>query len=198
MATPFEFYFDFSSPYAYCASTQVEALASEFGRSVRWRPILLGAMFKTMGSVPLAEVPLKGPYSIYDFARTAELFDIPFVQPPKFPTSSLHAARAMLWIEQNQGEPKAVEFAHAIFRAYFVEQHDINDLDVVKAQAIKTGVEPAQLAEGIGQQAIKTALKDQVDAALERGVFGAPFIFVDNEPFWGFDRFDYIRRWLLR
>lgn len=198
MKTPFDFYFDFSSPYAYCASTRIDDLAAEFGRTVRWHPILLGPVFKQMGVLPVAQVPIKGSYAIHDFARTAALFDIPYVQPAQFPISTVIAARSMVWIEKNLGEARARQFAHAAYRAYFAGQQDIGNVDVVLALANDMGIDTAELAAGIQQDQIKTALKEQIEAATARGVFGAPFIFVDDEPFWGFDRFDYIRKWLQR
>ena len=198
MSTPIDFYFDFSSPYGYFASTRIDQLAAEFGRTVNWHPVLLGPMFKIMGTPPLVEVPIKGDYSRRDFDRTAALFDIPYNYPARFPISTLLAARAMLWIDQNLGIAQSRQFAHAVYHAYFAQQQDIDNLDAVLRLAEKAQVEPARLAEGIQQDDIKTALKTSIDAAIARGVFGSPFIFVDNEPFWGFDRFDYIRKWLRR
>src|SRR3546814_6861230 len=104
MSANFDFYFDFSSPYGYLASTQIEALAAEFGRQVDWHPILLGPMFKTMGSAPLTEIPLKGEYAKHDFERSARLFDIPYSQPETFPISTVAAARAMLYAQHNTEE----------------------------------------------------------------------------------------------
>lgn len=196
MATPFEFYFDFSSPYGYFASEQIDSLAREFGRDVLWRPILLGAIFKRTSAAPLTEVPLKGSYALHDFARTATLFAIPYSQPARFPIATVGAARAMIWIGQNAGESKAREFAHRVYRAYFAEGQDIDKLDVVKNLANETGIDAALLADAIQQEGIKTALRNQIETAMEKGVFGSPFVFVDGEPFWGFDRFDYIRKWL--
>lgn len=198
MKAPFEFYFDFSSPYGYFASTQIDALASEFGRETLWRPILLGAIFKKAGSAPLTDMPLKGAYSLHDFSRTASLFDIPYHHPERFPISTVSAARAMWWIERHAGAPKAKEFAHGIYHAYFAGRQDIGELATVVAQAEQIGIDGGQLTQGIEQKEVKDGLRSQVETAIGRGVFGSPFILIDNEPFWGFDRFDYIRKWLLR
>ncbi len=197
MAEPIDFYFDFSSPYAYFASTGIEALAAEFDRQVRWRPILLGPMFKAVGSAPLTDIPLKGDYARRDFERTAQLFDIPYQQPQAFPVGTISAARSVLFLQQ-QGSDKAVALAQRLFRAYFAEQQNISDVNVVLAVAGQIGIDTASLANGIAQDEIKTLLKTEIDNAMARGVFGAPFMFVDNEAFWGFDRFDHIRRWLRK
>ncbi|MEP7329929.1 MAG: DsbA family protein, partial [Betaproteobacteria bacterium] len=70
-AAPIDFYFDFSSPYGYIAAQKIEALAARHGRTVNWHPILLGVIFRTTGGAPLPQLPMKGPYSVHDFARSA-------------------------------------------------------------------------------------------------------------------------------
>jgi len=85
-----EFWFDFSSPYGYLASHQIDALATRHGRDVEWRPFLLGAVMKLTGAVPLVNVALKGDYSRRDFERSARFHDVPFKMPEKFPTASRH------------------------------------------------------------------------------------------------------------
>lgn len=195
MATNFDFYFDFSSPYGYLASTQIEALAAEFDRQVNWHPILLGPMFKAMGSAPLVDIPLKGVYALHDFKRSATLYDIPYVQPQEFPISTVAAARALTYVQQAAPE-KTASFAKKIFQAYFAEQQNISNAAAVLALAAETGLDTTVLADGMGRDSTKERLKLGVAQAMERGVFGSPFVFVDNEPFWGFDRFDHIRKWL--
>src|SRR5262252_3324553 len=85
MPDPIEFYFGFSSPYGYLASTRIDALAEKHGRAVTWRPFLLGAAFKATGQQPLVEQPLRGPYHRRDFARSARLAGVPFRLPEPFP-----------------------------------------------------------------------------------------------------------------
>ena len=195
MADPIDFYFDFSSPYGYFASTQIESLAAEFGRTVRWRPILLGPMFKASGAAPLTEIPLKGDYARHDFERTAKLFNIPYRQPDPFPIGTVSAARSVLFLQQHDSD-KATKLAQRLFSAYFSEQRNIGDVNVVLAIAGEMGIDTDSLAAGIAQEETKALLKTEVENAIARGVFGAPFIFIDNEPFWGFDRFEHIRKWL--
>ncbi|NYT62149.1 2-hydroxychromene-2-carboxylate isomerase [Alcaligenaceae bacterium] len=197
MASPIDFYFDFSSPYAYFASTQIEALATECNRTVHWRPILLGPIFKVSGSGPLTNLPMKGNYARRDFARTAQLFGIPYNQPQPFPIHTINAARATLFLQQ-QGDDKATPFIQRLFKAYFAEGKNISELDTVLELAGQMGIDPDKLAAGIAQENIKELLKTEVNNAIDRGVFGTPFMIIDDEPFWGFDRFDHIRKWLKR
>lgn len=197
MPAPIEFYFDFSSPYAYLASEKIEAIATRFGRSVAYKPILLGAIFKTLGGAPLTEVRLKGDYSRRDFARSARFAGVPFNLPTPFPIGTVAAARGLLWL-QSQGSSKSVSYVHRCFRAYFAEGRDLSQPEVLAEVARDLGIDPKALAAGTQEPAVKDRLKALNDEALARGVFGAPFIFVDGEPFWGHDRLPQIERWLER
>src|SRR5512134_3771445 len=98
MSSPIEFYFDFSSPYGYLASTRIDAIAARFGRETVWRPILLGAVFRVTGGKPLPMLPLKGDYAARDTARFARLWGVPFRLPGKFPIATQAAARAFYWV----------------------------------------------------------------------------------------------------
>ena len=97
-SAPIEFHFDFSSPYGYLASTQIDKLAARHGRTVAWWPFLLGVAFKVTGQRALTEQPLRGPYAERDFARSARLLDVPYRMPPQFPFFALAASRACIWI----------------------------------------------------------------------------------------------------
>ena len=89
-----EFWFDFSSPYGYLAAQKIESLAARHGRTVDWRPMLLGVAFKAAGTRPLTEVPLKGDYSRRDFERSARFHGVAdFRMPPRFPIPSPPARR---------------------------------------------------------------------------------------------------------
>lgn len=195
MTEPIEFYFDFSSPYAYLASEKLDELAAEFGRKVQWRPFLLGATFKATGGMPLVEVPLKGDYSRHDFERSARFLGLPFRMPDRFPLATQLAARAYYWLH-GQDCARARAFAHSVFRALFVQNRDISDASLVLDLAADQGADRVALAEALQGDSLKALLRQECDAALARGVFGSPFIFVDGEPFWGADRLPQIRRWL--
>ncbi|MEO8676086.1 MAG: 2-hydroxychromene-2-carboxylate isomerase [Casimicrobiaceae bacterium] len=196
MSAPIDFYFDFSSPYGYLASQKIEALAAKHGREVDWHPILLGAVFRQTGGVPLVDIPLKGDYSKRDFERSARFHGLPkFNMPSRFPIPSQAPARIVLW--QKARDTSAVaRLIDAYYRAFFVNDIDISVPDNAAAVAAKTGIDVAAARAAIDDPAVKDALKSEVDQAIARGVFGSPFVFVDGEPFWGLDRFDQVDRWL--
>lgn len=195
MSEPIEFYFDFSSPYSYIAAEVIDGLAEKYGRKVKWRPILLGVVFQKTGQPLLVNVPLKGEYSMRDFARSARYHGVPFTFPAKFPLSTVSAARAYYWLH-GQNCQKARDFARAVFRAYWVDGRDISDLAVLQDIAAALGIDGAALAAGIATPEIKERLKAETDTALAKGMCGAPYFVVDNEPFWGADRLPQIEKWL--
>ena len=195
MSQPIEFYFDFSSPYGYLASEKIDDLAARHGRKVKWRPILLGVVFKQTGGAPLTTLPLKGEYSLHDFSRSARFLDVPYTHPETFPINTMHAARAYYWLHEQNCEA-ARAFAHSVYRAYFRDGRDIADVAVVLELATRHGADRATLAEALNSAALKERLKVECDAALAKGVFGSPYISVDGEPFFGADRLPQIERWL--
>lgn len=195
MATPIDFYFDFSSPYGYLASTQIDELAAKHGRTVTWRPHLLGAVFKVTGQQPLTTIPLKGSYTERDLARSARLLNVPFKLPTKFPIGATAPSRAFYWLDERD-PALAKRLARALYHAYFAEDRDISSPEVTGNVAARLGVEPAELAQALNDPGVKDRLRAEVDAAIARGVFGSPYIIVDGEPFWGSDRLDQVDKWL--
>lgn len=195
-SAPIDFYFDFSSPYSYLLSERIDALAARFGRKVRWHPILFGVVFKASGSAPLTlQFPAKAAYSVRDFARSARFMSIPYRHPDKFPLATQIAARAYYWLH-GQDCALARRFAHAVFRAVFVDNCDISEPSAVFELAATLGVDPAALEAAVQSPEIKARLKDEVDRALELGVFGGPYVVIDDEPFFGADRLPQIEKWL--
>ncbi|HVY07345.1 MAG TPA: 2-hydroxychromene-2-carboxylate isomerase [Burkholderiales bacterium] len=195
MAAPIEFYYDFSSPYGYLASTQIGKLAAKHGRGVIWKPMLLGVAFKATGGVPLPTIPLKGDYAKRDMERTARLMGVPMKIPSKFPISSQSPARVIYWLEP-EGAARQEAVTQALYRAYLVEDKDISSPEVTADVAAAAGLDRQKVLEVIADPAIKEKLKQETEAAVQRGVFGSPFIFIDGEPFWGCDRLQQVERWL--
>jgi 2-hydroxychromene-2-carboxylate isomerase len=197
MAEPIEFYFDFASPYGYLASCQIEALAARHGRDVRWRPYLLGIVFRETGQKPLVEQPLRGPYHRHDFARSARRIGVPFMLPSPFPFAAIAPSRAFYWLEERD-PALANRFARRIYGCIFGEGRDVSNAGAVAEVAAPLGIDPAALTAGINDSVVKDRLRAVTDDAIKRGVFGSPFIYVDGEPFWGHDRLGQIEEWLTR
>ena len=194
-AAPLDFHFDLSSPYGYIAAHKIDDLAARHGRTVNWRPLLLGAVFKQSGGAPLTEIPFKGGYARRDIPRSARFHGVEFRMPAVFPIPTQAPARIVLWA-RNQDPASASRVAKALYRAYFVDGRDISKPDIAAEIAAAAGFDGAQARAAIDDPAIKEALKQEVDSAIAAGVFGSPFVVVDGEQFWGLDRFDQLDRWL--
>jgi len=196
MAQAIEFYFDFSSPYGYLGSQRIDAIAEKHNCDVIWRPYLMGAVFKQLGTSPLISQPVKGPYSRHDLERSARLYDITFNVPNPFPVHTVAACRAYYWVEDSEGPELAKQLAQALYRGYFIDNRNVGDAEVVVETAARLGLDCAAVTAALKDDAIKARLRTEVDAALEKGVFGAPFFIYGEEQFWGCDRMDHLDKWL--
>jgi len=195
MPAPIEFWFDFSSGYAYFAAQEIDALAQRHGRTVLWRPFMLGAAFKVTGAQGLSRTPMKGDYARHDWARIARLRKLPLVFHPEHPITQLPATRAYYWIEREQPE-QAHAFARAAFNAYFGDGRDLRDPEIVAELVQPLGIDSEQLLFGMTAPSIKDRAKAMSDQALAKNVFGSPLIIADGEPFWGWDRLPMLDQWL--
>ena len=190
-----EFFFEFSSPFGYVASELVEEFAERLGLEIVWKPFLMGAVFKVVGTRPLLEVPLKGDYALKDLTRTARLHDVPYEHPPGFPLMPVSACRAAQWALENAPE-KRVDLIHAILRHAFAEGGDFGKAETVASIAQSVGIDREALLSGIRDPDLKARLREDVQATLDRGVFGSPFFIYDGEPFWGVDHMGQMERWI--
>lgn len=190
-----EFYWDFSSPYAYLGNTQAEALAARTGATLVSRPMLLGGVFRAIGQVdvPLASWPAaKQRHAQLDMPRWAEALGVEFHFPERFPMNTVKALRCYLALPEARRE----DFRRRVFRAYWVDGRDIND-DATLAALV--GDDGAAVLARTQDPAIKQALIDATRHAVDAGVFGAPTFVVDGQAlFWGQDREALIARALTR
>ena len=195
MSAPIDFYFDFSSPYGYLASEQIEALAARHGRAVMWHAIVLDAQFQPQGGVKIPLALLRTEYARRDCERSAAFLGIPYKTPTPYPVHTEHAARAFQWLSDRNPD-EARSFAHAVFRAYFVEGRNIAETAVLLEIAEALKLDREDVAAAFSDAATKARLKAEIDLAEARGVFGSPFFIVEGEGFWGNDRLPQLDRWL--
>lgn len=195
MPEPIRFYFDFASPYAYFASTRIEAIGAEFGRAVEWRPILLWAVFKAHGIAPPMEVPVRHDYLMHDMARSAAYFGLPYRAPARLALSTHLAAR--LYHATLRADPRtAMAFATRVFAAFFVEQQDIAQQDIILALAREAGIGADAATQGLS--AGRPLLEQAVADAIADKVIGSPYFLVEREGFFGADRLPQLRWFLAR
>jgi 2-hydroxychromene-2-carboxylate isomerase len=186
-----EFWYDFSSPFAYLGSTQIEEVAKRCGATVEWKPFLLGALFKAIGSanVPLQSFPApKMRYYMLELERFAERYGVPYSFSSHFPMKTVRPLRLALLAGD-----KIAPLTHAIFRAGWGEDRDISDSDVLKGICTEVGLPPSLVDETSGEDA-RAALKATTSQAHELGMCGAPSFVANDQVFWGQDRLQFVEQ----
>lgn len=182
-----EFWFDYSCPYAYLASTQVEALAARCDARLLWEPMLLGGVFKANATPQnLSEVlsPAKKRHNELDMQRWAAHWNVPLNKPAGHPMRTVEALRATLACGI---DPKVV---HGFYRAYWVEGREPSARETIRDVVSAAGHDAdAVLAKLDGY---KDELFARTDRAIEKGIFGAPAFVVGDQLWWGQDRMHFV------
>lgn len=184
-----DFYYDIVCPYAYLGSTQIQAIADRCGASISYKPILLGGVLQSVGSptVPMDTMPpSKARHNLLDMQRWADLWNVPLNFPNGHPRRSVHCMRTII-----ASGDAGVEVMHALYKAYWVDELDIAQPDVV-AQVLTAANLNAEWSTQATEQSIKDELRSKTAEAVEHGVFGVPTCIVGGELFWGQDRMDFV------
>lgn len=189
-APTIDVWIDYSSPFAYLGSTQIERVARAEGTTVRYRLFLLGALFRAIGTplVPIAAMPeAKRRLVRLDLERWADVWGVPFRFATRFPLRTVDALRLTLLAPEERRAP----LVHALMRATWADDRDPSEPAVLADACSAAGVEPA-LALRTGDA--KAALVAETEAARALGLCGAPTFVVDGQLFWGQDRLDHVAR----
>lgn len=188
----FEFWFDFGSPAAYLAFTQLPKLENETNSTAVYRPMLLGGVFQATGNHSPATIPAKGTYIFADFNRFAKRYGVPFNSNPHFPINTLQLMRGAMGMQQQHPE-QFLDYCSTVFQAIWIDALNMNDPATLGTVLHKAGFEPQKLMALANDQAVKDSLKTTTTEAVTRGVFGAPTFFVGNQMYWGQDRLDFVK-----
>ena len=194
-----EFWYEFASTYSYPAAMRIERLATAAGVAVAWRPLLLGPLFHEQQGLtdsPFNVVPVKGAYMWRDMERVCAAEGLPLKRPGQFPRHTVLAARLAI-VGLDLGWTPA--FSRAVYEANFAHDQDISSPEILAPLVARAGGEPQAALAAAATDAVKARLKDHVETARARGVFGAPsFITADGELFWGNDRLEQAIAWAAR
>mgnify|MGYP000328933653 FL=1 len=192
MAKTVEFFFDFGSPTAYLAWTQLPKLAADAGAELVWRPMLLGGVFKATGNASPAQVAAKSRWMNDDMARWARRYGVPFAQNPHFPINTLTLMRGAVGLQMRR--PADFErYVAAVYRAMWVEPQNLGDAAVLAAALQRAGFDVEALLALVNDPEVKARLVANTEEAVARGVFGAPTCFVGDQMHFGQDRLDFVR-----
>ena len=192
MGKSVDFYFDVGSPAAYLAWTQLPALCLETGATLNYRPMLLGGVFQATGNRAPISVPLKGSYLFDDLGRFALRYGVPFSLNPYFPVNTITVMRIAAGLEM-RADMRLEAYLQAVFDAIWVDGRNMSDPATVADVLQTVGLDAAELMALAADSQVKDRLRLQTEAAVARGVFGAPAMFVDGILYWGQDRLDFVR-----
>lgn len=192
MSKSVEFYFDFGSPTSYLAYTQLPGICAAAGAELVYRPVLLGGVFQATGNASPIAVPAKGRYTLIDMQRFARRYGVPLKMNPHFPINTLLLMRAATGVQLRQPERFEALLA-CVFKGMWVDALNLGDAAVLGPLLAEAGFDPQALLALAAEQEVKDALKANTEAAIKRGMFGAPTLFVGDEMFFGQDRLDFVR-----
>jgi 2-hydroxychromene-2-carboxylate isomerase len=188
-----QFYFDYESPNAYLAWTQLPALAARHGFDAEPIPILYAALLDANGQLGPGEQPTKGRWMWKNLLRKSALLGVPLNPPAFLPFNPLLALRVSILPMAAQSRRALID---ALFAAVWVRGLHVSETGVVERVADEIGLPGAALVAQGQSAEIKEQLRAQTDEAIAKGVFGVPTMIVGDELFWGYDDFPHLERCL--
>jgi 2-hydroxychromene-2-carboxylate isomerase len=190
MRKTLEFYFDFGSPTAYLAHQRLRQLVQQYALEVIYKPILLGGVFKATGNTSPVAIPAKGHYMMaYDLPRFARRYDTELNPNPFFPINTLNLMRMAVAAQRLQCASTVID---VVYEAVWIQGKNMGDTAVVTQVLTEHGLEIDALLALSQDADVKSELIACTEAAVMRGIFGAPTFFMDGEMYFGQDRLDFI------
>ena len=185
-----DYYFSTISPYTYLAGKRLEEIAAAHGATIRYRPLdIIALLARTGGTPPAERHPARQAYRLQDLERQSKKTGLALtLKPAFFPTNSAPSSYAII-AAQNEGGGDLAELVHGVTRAVWREEKNIAEDDVIRTALNAARFDPNLADRGLLSGAEEYA--SNLEAAVEAGVFGAPFHVVDGVThFWGQDRLD--------
>ena len=190
MAPILDFYWDIGSTNSYFAFRLIHPIAQRHGATIRWHPFNLGYVFRSKKYVLMAEPKAKMRNRLADLNRWAEFRELPFRMPDNFPIKTSRALRAAIAMRRWNRE---FEFMTWIFTAYWEKNiGTVGEYKTLSSLAEELGIDKNTFQAACESIEVKQALIDSTNEALERCVFGAPSIYINDELYWGKDRMEFI------
>ena len=192
MSKSIDFYFDFASPASFLGYTQIEGIAERTGAALVWKPMLLGGVFKATGNASPVLIPAKGRWMNDDIMRWAQRHGTSIIYPEGFPLNTLALMRGAVGYQLREGQERFRLYVDLIYRAIWQRQINLRDAETLAGLLRDNGFDPDTFLLMVAEPEIKQALIAATEAAVERGVFGAPTFFVDGVMHFGQDRMDWV------
>ena len=188
MIKPFEFYFDFVSPYSFLAHKEISKIEKKNSVKIRYKPILLGGLHNLHGIKAPAFIPAKAKHMVRDCKLIAEKNKIKFKFNSYFPIRTLNLMRGVLVAEEDNFKSHYID---SIFNAIWQDGLNMNDENIIQKILKNLNVNPKTFLLRVASASIKESLKKRTNEAYEKGIFGAPSFVSNNKIFWGQDRIEF-------
>ena len=188
MIKPFDFYFDFVSPYSFLAHKEIKKIENKSGIKIRYIPVLLGGLHNLHGIKAPAFIPAKAKHMIRDCKLIAEKNNIKFKFNSYFPIKSLNLMRGVLVAEEDNIKNYYID---NIFNTIWQDGLNMNDEIIIEKVLKNLGVNPKTFSLRASSSLIKDSLRKRTSDAYQKGVFGAPTFIANNKIFWGQDRIEF-------
>ena len=195
MSKILDFYLSFTSPFSYLAQTQLAALAKRTECIITYHLLDHRKLFELASNPGPITVPAKLKYLGKDLRDWCRYYGVPFNLPSRFPINTRPASAGAL-IAQKAG--KLPEWIETVLRAYFVEDQDISEQQVLGKVANKIGLDAQAVNAAVSDPAILQEVDAKTEAAANRGVFGVPTFFIGDDIYWGNDRLMFVEQALKR
>ena len=183
-----DFYFDFSSPYAYIGYKEIKKLEKKNSFKIKFMPIFLGGLHNAAGITPAAFIKLKSKYMIEDTKLVSKKKNISFHFNSYFPIKTVNFMRGVLIAEKDNSEKNFIE---KIFNAIWMDGLNMNDPIVINKVLKNIDLNPDIFFKKVSDQKVKDKLRKLTDDALKKKIFGVPAFVVNKKMFWGQDRLSY-------
>ncbi|WP_237216842.1 2-hydroxychromene-2-carboxylate isomerase [Falsiroseomonas oryziterrae] len=197
MAAQIDYYLSLNSPWTHLGAARIEAIAREHGAVLRPYPVDLRAViFPASGGLPLPQrSPQRQAYRMAELRRWRSFLDIPIeLDPTHFPFDETLAAQCVIAVRELKSDAQAVALAHRILKALWEEERNPGHRDVLAELIAEVRLDPAWLLKEADRDEWVRQRREDSEAALARGVFGAPSYVIEDEIFWGQDRLDFVAR----
>jgi|TARA_X000001036_G_scaffold434420_1_gene473761 2-hydroxychromene-2-carboxylate isomerase len=188
MIKPFEFYFDFISPYSFLAHKEIIKIEKRDSIKIKYKPILLGGLHNLHGIKAPAFIPAKARHMIRDCKLIAEKNNISFKFNSYFPIKSLNLMRGVLVAEEDNFKSYYID---SIYNAIWQDGLNLNDENIFQKILKNLNINPKTFLLRLASSSIKDSLKKKTSEAYEKGIFGAPSFVINNKIFWGQDRIEF-------
>ena len=198
MALHIDYYASLNSPWTHLGAVRIEALAAKYGATMRIYPVDFGSIFAASGGLPLPRrAPQRQAYRLQELRRWRDHLDIPInIQPKYFPSSEALTSGCVIALRETVDDAAAIRLAHRVLRAVWQDEMNPGDAASLATLITECGLDADSVMKLGAEPRWAEMRTADTQAALDRGVFGAPSYVIGDAMFWGQDRLEFVERYL--